>query len=565
MFSTSRIAAKSVLRLAQRRTLIAQPTRAAWKIGETSTGASISTKFDLPDPGRSDDCYIHGKKPLQLTKIVATIGPTSEQLEPLTEVVKNGMSVMRLNFSHATKEEVELRCTNLEIAEKKLSPAGAPETQQIRSLLLDTRGPEIRSGKLKNDHSGHETITLQKGNKITLQTSKQYEEEGSDENNLFINYAGLSKSLNPGMNVLLDDGVVIMTVDSVGDGSVVCSIDNTGEIRSRAGVNLPMAETDLPAMSDKDKADIKYGMTKDIDFIAASFVQTADGVREIKQYVKDCAKELGLPDDYSLPKIISKIESGSGLKHFDEILTESDGIMVARGDLGVEIPIQQVTNAQKEMVAACNAVGKPVIVATQMLESMAKNPRPTRAEVSDVTNAVYDGADAVMLSGETAKGKYPVDAIRTMNEIILAAEGYSFSGGLGSEKTKIRQPFIGPKTPNSSIARGAVSAAETRDASAIIVLGDEQELAQHVSSYRPSVPILAFCANSKMARQLILNRAIHPIVGLGDVPPEKKPAAAIKLAKELGHVQAGQNVVLVHIDDEEDLGHAETLQLVSVP
>ena len=213
-----------------------------------------------------------------------------------------------------------------------ISPQGAPETQNIRALLLDTRGPEIRSGKLKNDHSGHETIMLEKGNKITLQTSKQFEEEGSTENDLFINYAGLSKSLSSGMKVLLDDGVVIMTVDSVGDGTVVCTIDNSGEIRSRAGVNLPMAETDLPAMSDKDRADIKYGMTKDIDYIAASFVQTADGVREIKQYVKDCAKELGLGDDYPLPKIISKIESGSALKHFDEILTESDGIMVARGE-----------------------------------------------------------------------------------------------------------------------------------------------------------------------------------------------------------------------------------------
>lgn len=247
-----------------------------------------------------------------------------------------------------------------------MTPKGAPETQRIRALLLDTRGPEIRSGKLKGDESGHHTITLQKGNKITLQTSKKYEEEGSTENDLFINYAGLSKSLNPGMKVLLDDGAVIMTVTEVGDGTVVCQIDNTGDIRSRAGVNLPMAETDLPAMSDKDRADIKYGMTKDIDFIAASFVQTAEGVREIRQYVKDCAKELGLGDDYSLPKIISKIESASALIHFDDILTESDGIMVARGDLGVEIPIQQVTNAQKEMVAACNAVGKPVIVATQV-------------------------------------------------------------------------------------------------------------------------------------------------------------------------------------------------------
>ena len=206
-----------------------------------------------------------------------------------------------------------------------MSPANAPEKQAIRALLLDTRGPEIRSGKLKNDHSGHETITLQKGNKITLQTSAKYEQEGSTESDLFINYSGLAKSLNHGMKVLLDDGAVIMTVDSVGTDSVVCIIENTGEIRSRAGVNLPMAETDMPALSDKDKADIKYGMTKDIDFIAASFVQTAEGVREIKQYVKDCARELGLPDSYSLPKIISKIESASALVNFDDILNESDG------------------------------------------------------------------------------------------------------------------------------------------------------------------------------------------------------------------------------------------------
>jgi pyruvate kinase len=209
--------------------------------------------------------------------------------------------------------------------QERVSPAGAPEKQSIRAMLLDTRGPEIRSGKLKNDNSGHETITLQKGNKITLQTSTKFEKEGSTETDLFINYAGLAKSLSPGMKVLLDDGIVIMTVESVGTDSVVCIIENNGEIRSRAGVNLPMAETDMPALSDKDKADIKYGMTKDIDFIAASFVQTAEGVREIKQYVKACAKELGLPDSYSLPKIISKIESASALKYFDDILNESDG------------------------------------------------------------------------------------------------------------------------------------------------------------------------------------------------------------------------------------------------
>jgi len=243
------------------------------------------------------------------------------------------------------------------------------QNQDVRATLLDTRGPEIRTGKLAHDDSGHETVPLIKGNLLRLQTSPKWEQEGSTDTDLFISYAKLNQCMAPGMKVLLDDGAVILTVTKVETGEygvVTCSIDNTGEIRSRAGVNLPMAGTDLPAMSDKDRKDIKYGLTIDVDYVAASFIQTADGVREIRKYMEDCAKELGWEPDRPLPKIISKIESASALKHFDEILAESDGIMVARGDLGVEIPIQQVTNAQKEMVAACNAVGKPVIVATQV-------------------------------------------------------------------------------------------------------------------------------------------------------------------------------------------------------
>jgi len=220
----------------------------------------------------------------------------------------------------------------------------------------------------------------------------------------------LHQCVQPGNIILLSDGTIQLTVISVNTtsdsyGSVTCRIDNSGDLRSRAGVNLPGIETDLPPMSTKDKRDIKYGMTKDVDYVAASFIQNAEGVRQIKKYMKEFAKELHWDESYPLPLVISKIESVSALRNFDSILEASDGIMVARGDLGVEIPIQQVTLAQKEMVAACNAVGKPVIVATEMLQSMGKSPRPTRAEVADVTNAVFDGADCVMLSGETANGK----------------------------------------------------------------------------------------------------------------------------------------------------------------
>ena len=243
------------------------------------------------------------------------------------------------------------------------TPEDGPDNN-VRAILLDTRGPEIRTGKLANDHSGHETVTFEAGATVTLHTDEVWADKGSTNADLYVNYANLHKSVVPGMKVLLDDGAIILTVTAVESnkdyhGTVTCAVENTGELRSRAGVNLPGAETDLPAMSEKDKIDIKYGMTKDVDFVAASFIQNAEGVRDIRKYMQDCARELGWRASQPLPLIISKIESTTGVKNFDEILEESDGIMVARGDLGVEIPIQTVTNAQKEMVAACNAAGKP--------------------------------------------------------------------------------------------------------------------------------------------------------------------------------------------------------------
>jgi pyruvate kinase len=275
--------------------------------------------------------------------------------------------------------------------------------KNVRAILLDTRGPEIRMGKLANDHSGHETIHIESGAEVTLCTTDDVRDGGSTADKLYIDYSKLASCLSPGMKVLLDDGAIILTVTKIGiDGtSVICTADNSGELRSRAGVNLPGAETDLPAMSAKDRVDIKYGMTKDVDYVAASFIQNAEGVREIRAYMEECAKELVKEGQWEegkpLPLIISKIESQSALSHFDDILEESDGIMVARGDLGVEvrahnlsyhciqthdvftflhsspqIPIQQVTNAQKEMVAACNAAGKPV--STEILSILIISP-----------------------------------------------------------------------------------------------------------------------------------------------------------------------------------------------
>jgi len=510
----------------------------------------------------------------QLSKIVATIGPTSEQLPVLKDIVRCGMRVMRLNFSHATVEEVELRMKNLRLSKGRHSiftdegeEAGVASTgessvhKNVRAVLLDTRGPELRTGKLAGDHSGHETVHIEVGSTVTLCTTDEVRDGGSTASQLYIDYPKLHKCLVPGMKVLLDDGAIILTVTEVEsekeNGTVTCVADNSGEIRSRAGVNLPGAETDLPAMSAKDRVDIKYGMTKDVDYVAASFIQNAEGVREIKAYMQECAEELAADGQWELgrplPLVISKIESVSGLNHFDDILEESDGIMVARGDLGVEIPIQQVTNAQKEMVAACNAAGKPVIVATQMLESMAKNPRPTRAEVADVTNAIYDGADCVMLSGETAKGKYPVQVVQTMNEIIASAEHFT-KNTMPGPNLEARERFVhgqagrGDKSVDAAVARAAVTASEERDAAAIIVLTSHGNLPRMISAFRPNIPVLAFCPNAKVARQLMLHRGIHPIHIddlLTHVSSVKRPARAIQYAKQFGMVQEGDNVVVV--------------------
>ena len=462
--------------------------------------------------------------------MVATIGPTSEQKESLQRVVKEGMKIMRLNFSHATPEEVELRCTNLALAQEALYGDALKDT---RAVLLDTKGPEIRTGKLANDDSGHATMQLNQGNTITLHTTPL--EGGSTPDALYIDYKSLHKALAPGMHVLLDDGAITLTVQSIHGEKVICTVDNTGDLRSRAGVNLPFADTsDLPAMSDKDKADIRYGMqAADIDFVAASFVQTADGVKQIRGHIAECARELKWTKP--LPLIISKIETSLALKNFDAILEVSDAIMVARGDLGVEIPLSQVTNAQKEMVAACNAVGKPVIVATQMLESMTKSPRPTRAEVSDVTNAVYDGCDATMTSGETAKGKYPDTTVRTMNEIIVASERYSAVAPFPVASSVC---YAAESSKYAPMAHAVCKAALERDSVAILCV--DAEMSPIIAACRPHIPVISFCSSSKQARQQQLYRAIFPVVD-DTVTMEN----AVDRAAELGWVLKSDSLILV--------------------
>ena len=329
---------------------------------------------------------------MKKTKIVCTMGPNTDNREIMKELALNGMDVARFNFSHGDHAEHKHR---LEILESVREELGIP----IASLL-DTKGPEIRTGKLKDGKK----VTLKEGDLYTLTT----EEIVGDETRGYINYAGLAEDVKPGDRILIDDGLIELHVREVNGTDIVCRIENGGELGEKKGVNVPGVRVKLPALTDKDKEDIRFGVDAGFDFVAASFVRNADAIREIREI---------LDEKGSAMQIIAKIENEEGIENIDSIIEASDGIMVARGDMGVEIPAEKVPHIQKMIIRKCNLACKVVITATQMLDSMIRNPRPTRAEVSDVANAVYEGTDAVMLSGETAMGSYPIEAVRMMSQI----------------------------------------------------------------------------------------------------------------------------------------------------
>ena len=336
---------------------------------------------------------------MKKTKIVCTMGPNTDNREIMKELALNGMDVARFNFSHGDHAEHRHR---LEILESVREELGIP----IASLL-DTKGPEIRTGKLKDGKK----VTLKEGDLYTLTT----EEIVGDETRGYINYAGLAEDVKPGDRILIDDGLIELHVREVNGTDIVCRIENGGELGEKKGVNVPGVRVKLPALTDKDKEDIRFGVDAGFDFVAASFVRNADAIREIREI---------LDEKGSAMQIIAKIENEEGIENIDSIIEASDGIMVARGDMGVEIPAEKVPHIQKMIIRKCNLACKVVITATQMLDSMIRNPRPTRAEVSDVANAVYEGTDAVMLSGETAMGSYPIEAVRMMSQIAEESEKY---------------------------------------------------------------------------------------------------------------------------------------------
>jgi pyruvate kinase len=418
---------------------------------------------------------------MRKTKIVGTIGPASESVEQLKQLFHAGLNVTRLNFSHGDFEEHGNRIKNIRQA---MAEAG-----KIVAILLDTKGPEIRTGKMKE-----EPIDLVEGETLILTTEQL---EGTTEK-ISVTYEGLIHDVSPGSRILIDDGLIEVKVEKVEGNEIITRICNGGQLKSKKGVNVPGVSINLPGITEKDANDIRFGLEQGIDFIAASFVRKATDVLEIRRILEE--------NDKTDVQIIAKIENQEGVDNIDEILQVADGIMVARGDLGVEVPAEDVPFFQKMMIKKCNELGKPVITATQMLDSMQRNPRPTRAEVGDVANAILDGTDAVMLSGETAAGKYPVESVRTMARIAERTEEAIQYRELLHQRSVERQETI-----TDAISQAVSNAALDLDAAAILTPTESGYTARMVSKYRPKAPIIAVTPDEKMLRRLQLVWGVYPI------------------------------------------------------
>ena len=418
---------------------------------------------------------------MKKTKIICTMGPNTSNRELLKDLALNGMDIARFNFSHGDYEEHKSRLELLKSVRDELDlPIVA---------LLDTKGPEIRTGLLKDDKK----VTLTEGQTFILTT----EEVLSDENRAYINYSGLNEDVQPGNKILIDDGLIELEVKEVQGKDIVCHVINGGELGARKGVNVPNVKIKLPALTDKDKEDIVFGIQEGFDFIAASFVRTADAIYEIREILEQHGANMG---------IIAKIENAEGIENLDAIIEAADGIMVARGDMGVEIAAEKVPYIQKMIINKCNEACKSVITATQMLDSMIRNPRPTRAEVTDVANAVYDGTDAVMLSGETAMGKYPVEAVKMMSQIVEDSESH-----LDYESYRRRDKTL-KNTSNISnaVCYAAVATAHDLNAKVIITPSISGFTAKMLSKWRPSAPIIGLSPSAASVRQMQIFCGVKP-------------------------------------------------------
>jgi pyruvate kinase len=468
---------------------------------------------------------------MRKTKIVCTIGPSSESLENTKKLIKAGMNVARLNFSHGDFEEHGNRIKNIRIANAELGTSVA--------VLLDTKGPEIRLGKLKE-----EPIELNQGEIVTLTT----EEILGDRNRVPITYNNLPNDVTIGSTILIDDGLIGLTVEEVKGTEIVCRIVNSGPIKSKKGVNVPGVKISLPGITEKDANDIVFGIEQGVDFIAASFVRKASDVLEIRELLER--------HNAGHIQIISKIENQEGVDNLDEILEVSDGLMVARGDLGVEIPAEEVPLVQKNMIKKGNRVGKPVITATQMLDSMQRNPRPTRAEASDVANAIFDGTDAIMLSGETAAGRYPTESVQTMARIAERAEAALEYREIFTKQANAQQTSV-----TEAISQAVANSALDLRAKAIITSTQSGFTARMVSKYKPKAPIIAVTTDEKVLRRLSLIWGVFAVLGPDADTTDEMFENAVKGAMSTGFLSLGDTVV---ITAGVPVGRAGTTNLIKI-
>jgi len=473
------------------------------------------------------------KRIVRKTKLIATIGPASDSPETLKAMIRAGMNVARLNFSHGSHEEHRKRLECVRQAALELSANV--------SIMLDTKGIEIRTGRLEG---GGATLVAGEGF-VLYQDGRLGNKQG-----VSVSYPDLASEVTPGATILLDDGVIELRVESIADGEIHSRVTRGGRLEDRKGVNLPGGSLTRNSIQNEDREDLLFAINHDVEYIAASFVQSAADVLEIRKLLQERG---------AATPIIAKIENAEGVKNLEEIVAAANGTMVARGDLGVEIPLPEVPLVQKKIIRTTVMNGKPVITATQMLESMTNNPMPTRAEVSDVANAILDGTSAVMLSGETAVGNYPVEAVRTMAAIALEAEAQLAEFG--------HLQHILPEPAHiitESISQAAITLASHLDAAAILTLTETGFTSRSVSKYRPSCPILAVTVSSDVVRRLSMNWGIAAVLFEGERSDEAMIEFGVAHGREIGCIQPG-DVIVVTVGIQRTSGSTDTIRVVTVP
>lgn len=459
---------------------------------------------------------------MRKTKIICTLGPAVDSDERITQIINAGMDCARLNFSHGTHEEQEVRLNRV----RRI----AGELNRHIPILLDTKGPEIR---LKDFENG--SVIVEKGSLFTFDTDK--ETPGTKER-IGLTYDKLAKNVEAGTKILVDDGKIELKVTAIKGSKVICKVITGGKLSNHKSINIPNVEIPMPYLNDVDKSDLLFGIEHNVEYIAASFVRCADDLKKLRKFLKDNGGQ-----DI---KVISKIENGQGINNFDEILELSDGIMVARGDMGVEINFEKIPAIQKMMIEKCNREGKIVVTATQMLESMTENPRPTRAEVSDVANAIYDGTTVIMLSGESAAGRHPVEAVRTMANIAVNAENTINYYEKYVDSSADMEPNL-----KNAICASAYNAAKYLDAKAIVVLTRSGATANILSRFHPECPVIAATISERGRNQLNLVWGITPVAAENLDSADKFVEYAVSKAVESRLVKRGDNIVVILASDLE--------------